>query len=190
MGRQLLRRAPGSAASLLVVLVVAAVTIVHVLRPRAGEAAEALQLPQHVADLRDAILTAARSGNIEELKVAFDVSGAVPDFGIGGMNDPIRALKAASDDGQGREILAALIEVLSLPPATSPFGSDIENNLIYVWPYLAERQLDKLTPAEDVDLYRLVDPAKASEMHEKRRWMWWRLTIAADGTWLAFKRQD
>jgi hypothetical protein len=75
-----------------------------------------------------------------------------------------------------------------MPPSTLPFGNDIENNLIYVWPYLAVRPLDKLTPTEDVDLYRLVTPAEAVEMHKKRRWTWWRLAIAADGTWLSFKR--
>ncbi len=77
-----------------------------------------------------------------------------------------------------------------MPPATQPFGSDIENNLIYVWPYLATRPLDKLTPSEDVDLYRLVDPAKAAEMKEKKRWTWWCLLVAADGRWLMFKRMD
>jgi hypothetical protein len=177
-------------AGLITVLVVAAVALVHVLEPRAEDRAQPTQLPQHVADLRDTILAAARSGDIDELKTAFDLSGAPPDLGIGGMNDPIRALEAESADGQGREILAALIEILSLPPATQPLGSDIENNLIYVWPYIAERPLDKLTPAEDVDLYRLVPPAKAAEMHEKKRWLWWRLVVAADGTWLTFKRSD
>jgi hypothetical protein len=36
------------------------------------------------------------------------MSGAPPDFGIGGGNDP------------------------NMPPATQPFGSHIENNFIYV----------------------------------------------------------
>ena len=153
--------------------------------------AEAPKLPQHVADLRDAILTAARSGDVNgQLKVAFDMSGAVSYFGFGVASDPIAALKANSHDGEGREILAALIEVLNLPAATLPFGNDIENNLIYVWPYLAERPIDKLTPAEQVDLYRLVPPEKVAEMRQKGRWTWWRLTIAADGTWLSFKRAE
>jgi hypothetical protein len=165
-------------------------TLVHVLRPAAEESAQIPHLPQHVADIRDAILTAAHTGNIDELKAVFEMSGAPPDFGIGGGDDPIKALKAKSADGQGHEILAALMDVLSMPPATQPFGSDIENNLIYVWPYLATRPLDKLTPSEDVDLYRLVSPAKAAEMKEKKRWTWWCLLVAADGRWLTFKRVD
>jgi hypothetical protein len=167
-----------------------AIALVHVLHPAAGETTQTPQLPQNVADLRDAILAAAHSGNIDELKIAFDMSGTLPDIGIPAADDPIKALKAKSADGQGHEILAALVELLNMPPVTQPFGSDIENNLVYVWPYLAGRPLDKLTPSEDVDLHRLVSPAKAAEMHEKKRWMWWCLVIAADGNWLMFKRID
>jgi len=174
--------------ALLILLVVAPIALVHVLQATAGESVPASQLPEHVADLRDAILAAARSGNIDELKAVFDMSGRAPDIGIPGVIDPIAALKTQSADGKGQEVLANLIELLNMPPATQPFGSDIENNLLYVWPYLAERPLDKLTPAEEVDLYRLVSPAKAAEMHEKKRWLWWCVVIAADGNWLMFKR--
>jgi hypothetical protein len=165
-----------------------ATAVVHVLQLRAEESAQTPQLPQHVADLREAILTAARSGNIDDLKLAFDMSGTSPDLGVEHADDPIKALKALSSDGQGREILGTLMKLFDMPPATQPFGSDIENNLIYVWPYLAGRPLDKLTPSEEVDLYRLVTPAEAAEMHQKKRWMWWCLAIAADGNWLMFKR--
>jgi hypothetical protein len=172
------------------VLVVAALALVHVLPTQADDNSASPRLPQHVADLRDAILTAAKSGEISELTTVLDMSGTVPDFGIGGQDDPVKALKALSADGDGREILAALIEVLSLPPVALPLGSDIENNLIYVWPYLAERPIDKLTPAEEVDLYRLVSPTEAAQMRQQKRWLWWRLVIAADGTWQSFRRLD
>lgn len=188
--QRLVQRASCRMARLFNVLVVAAVALVHVSAPRADEAGDAAKLPPHVADLRDVILTAAHSGKIEELKAAFDVSGAVPDLGIANASDPIKALKDASEDHQGRDILAALIQAFEMPPVTLPLGSDIENNLIYVWPYLAERPIDKLTPSEEVDLYRLVTPAKAAEMREKKRWLWWRLVIAADGTWTAFKKSN
>jgi hypothetical protein len=141
------------------------IALVHVSRPAATEPTQPSRLPQNVADLREAILAAARSGKIDELKVAFDMSGTLPDIGVPATEDPIKALKAKSADGQGHEILAALVNLLDMPPAAQPFGGDIENNLVYVWPYLAERPLDKLTPSEDVDLYRLVGPAIAAEMH-------------------------
>jgi len=176
-------------ASLIALLVVAPAALVHV--PHAGAAEENAQgqhLPEHVTELRDAILAAARSGNIDELKTAFDMSGTVPDLGVPGAKDPIDALKTQSADGKGHEVLAALIDVLNMPPATQPFGSDLENNLLYIWPYLAGRPIDKLTPSEEVDLYRLAGAAKVAEMHEKNRWMWWCLVITADGNWLMFKR--
>jgi hypothetical protein len=166
------------------------ITLVHALRAAAEESVQTSKLPPHVADIRDAILAAARSGNIDELQSVFDMNGRTPDLGLPGVSDPIAALKTQSADGNGREVLAKLVELLDLPPATQPFGSDIENNLLYIWPYLAARPLDKLTPAEDVDLYRLVSPAKAAEMHEKKRWTSWCLVIAADGTWVMFKRLE
>lgn len=176
---------------ILVVLVVAGAALVHVAAAGANEAGNNnVKLPPHVEDLRDVILTAAHSGNIEELKTAFEVSGVVPDLGIEAASDPIKALKEHSADHEGREILAALVQALEMPPVALPLGNDIENNLIYVWPYLAERPIDKLSPAEEVDLYRLVTPAKAVEMREKKRWLWWRLVIAADGSWTSFKKED
>lgn len=185
---QLRRRVIGCAGALLSLVVVGVGGVVHVPGAHAADKADNAKLPQHVADLRESILAAARSGNADDLASALDMSGMNPDLGGGASNDPIKTLKALSADGNGREILADMIEVLSMPPATLPFGDDIENNLIYVWPYLAERPLDKLTPAEEVDLYRLVTPDLAKEMREKKRWLWWRLTIGADGTWKVFKK--
>lgn len=176
--------------SVLLVLVVAGAVLVHVAAVGANEASNSVKLPPHVEDLRDVILTAARSGHIEELKTAFEVSGVVPDLDLGATSDPIKALKERSEDHEGREILAALVQALDMPPVALPLGNDIENNLIYVWPYLAERPIDKLSPPEEVDLYRLVSPAKAVEMREKKRWLWWRLVIAADGSWTSFKKSN
>ncbi len=177
-------------AALRILLVVACAALVHVSRPHAGEVGLGPKLPSHVADLRDVLLTAARSGDVEELELAFDAGRSVPDMGISPRSDPIKVLKDRSDDPQGRDTLAAIVEMLDMPPVALPLGDDIENNLIYVWPYLAERSLDTLTPAEQVDLYRLVTPAKAAEMRKKKRWLWWRLVIAADGTWTMFKKAN
>lgn len=173
--------------NLFLLLVVTAIALVHVLPSVAVEGDQHVDLPRNVADLRDAILAAARSGNIEELKPVFKM-GALPDLGVAGADDPIKILKSQSADAEGREILAALVNLLEMPPATKPIGRDIENNSVYLWPYLAAKPLDKLTPSENVDLYRLVSPAKVTEMHEKKRWLWWCLAIAADGTWLTFKQ--
>jgi hypothetical protein len=173
-----------------ILLVVMAAPLVYVSGARSEDAVAGPKLPDHVTDLRDVLLTAAHSGRIEELKSAFEVSGTVPDLGISPRSDPIKALKDRSSDPQGRDTLAAMVEILEMRPGALPLGKDIENNLIYVWPYLATRPLDKLSPSEQVDLYRLVTPALADEMRKQKRWLWWRLVIAADGTWTLFKKDN
>jgi hypothetical protein len=171
-------------------VVVAVAGLVH----GSGHAADAVAgnaaLPFPVAETRDLLLSAVRSGRIEDLRPAIDDNTIPPDLGLGSNSDVIAALKSASADGEGREALAALAEILDLPPATLPLGKDLENNLIYVWPYLAETPLDQLTPQQQVDLYRLVPAAKATEMREKKRWLWWRLVVGADGSWHAFKKAE
>jgi hypothetical protein len=148
------------------------------------------KLPDNVAEMRDAILTAAHAGTIEELKIAIEWNELPPDFGDGAGADPIAYWKRTSGDGEGRETLAALANLLSLAPAKLPTGKDPENNAVYVWPYLAELPLDTLSPAEEVDLYRLMPQSAAKAMREKKKWTWWRLSIGADGTWHSFRRSD
>lgn len=140
--------------------------------------------------MRDLILAAVASGHIEDLKPALELNGTAPDFGSGTAGDAIAALATQSEDGQGRSVLAALAEVLDVEPAALPLGRDLENNLVYVWPYLAERDLSSLTAAEEIDALRLFGSSKLKEMREKKRWMWWRLKIGADGSWLSFRMEN
>jgi hypothetical protein len=175
--------------ALLLVVVVA--SLVHCCAARAaGIDGPVAALPQHVAEMRDMILAAAKSGKLDDLKSALEISDVSPDTGLAPADDAIAAFKAASADGEGREILAVMAEILEMPPAALPLGKDLENNLIYVWPYLSERPIEAMTPKEQVELYRLVPHAKVVEMREKKRWTWWRLIIAADGTWQLFKKPD
>lgn len=148
------------------------------------------KLPANVAEMRDAILAAAHSGSMEDLKVAIEWNELKPDFGDEAQGDPIAFLKRISADGEGRETLAALANILALAPAVLPTGKDPENNSVYVWPYLAELPLEKLTPGEEVDLYRLMPPAAAKAMREKKKWSWWRLAIGADGTWHSLRKPN
>ncbi len=145
-------------------------------------------LPAPVAEMREAILAAVHSGRIEELLTPLQWNELKPDLADAAVDDPVAFWKSASGDGEGREILAVLARILELPHAREPLGRDVENNAIYVWPYLAAADLDKLTPAEEVDLYRLISPADAKAMRAGKKWTWWRLSIGADGTWLSFRR--
>jgi hypothetical protein len=145
-------------------------------------------LPGPVADMREAILGGVASGHIEDLRHAWELNELKPDLGAVDISDPIAHWKQVSGDGEGREILAALGEILEAGCAVLPLGRDLENNRIYVWPYLAETDLAKLSPAQEVQLLRLVPPAAAKEMWATGKYTHWRLGIGADGTWHFFRR--
>lgn len=172
--------------SLAAQLVVALLIFVH--KPALADPLQLKDLPQPVIDMRDLISGAVKSGRIEDLREALEWNEMRPDLGAADGPDQIAALKRVSGDGEGRQILAVLGELLDMPPAAVPLGRDLENNLIYVWPYLAERPLDKLTPSEEVEVLKLVSPDEAKAMRAARKWTWWRLSIGADGTWQSFRR--
>ncbi len=146
------------------------------------------QLPPAAEDMRQAILTATHAGDINELKIAFDLGELKADIADEPVDDPVAYWKKISADGEGREILAVLADLLAVGPAEVARGKDPENNAVYVWPYLAELDLSNLNPAQQVDLMRLVPPAEAKAMMAQKKWTWWRLTIGADGLWHAFKK--
>jgi hypothetical protein len=145
-------------------------------------------LPTPVQDMREAILSAVRSGRIEELRHAWELNELKPDLGVESVGDPIAHWKKISGDGEGREILAALAEILDAGYAVLPLGPDLENNRLYVWPYFAEVPLDKLNPAQEVELLRLVSPAAVKAMLSAGKYTHWRIVIGADGTWHSFRR--
>jgi hypothetical protein len=147
-------------------------------------------LPGPVEEMREAILAATRSGRIEDLRVPLDWNELTPDAAPTKVDDPIAYWKKTSADGEGREILAVLANILQMRPAELPLGKDLENNIVYVWPYLAEAKLDQLTPSEEVDLLRLVSPEQAKAMRKAKKWTWWRLAIGADGTWHSFRKAE
>jgi hypothetical protein len=148
-------------------------------------------LPRPVLELREALLAAVESGEIEDLRHALDLSEIKPDAGAPDKAaDPVAHWKAMSGDGKGREALAALSLILESGYVAVPRGADIENNQLYVWPYFAETPMGKLTPRQEVELMRLVPAAAAREMQEKGKYTHWRLAIGADGTWHAFRKAN
>jgi hypothetical protein len=147
-------------------------------------------LPVHVRELRESMLSAVQSGDIGELRHLYEASDIKPDLGIPPAADPVAHWKSVSGDGQGREVLAALSLILEAGYVVLPLGRDLENNGLYIWPYFAEVPLDKLTPAQEVELLRLVPPAAAKAMREKGKYTHWRLAIGADGSWHSFKKAE
>lgn len=158
-------------------------------RAAAKERAYHGALPQSVVDMREQILAAVHAGDVAELRDAIEWNEIKPDFGAGN-DDPIAYWKKISADGEGRDVLAVLANLLALPPARLAIGKDPENTQVYVWPYLAELPLDDLKPAEEVDLYRIMPAAAVTAQKAAKKWSWWRLAIGADGTWHTFRKYD
>ena len=144
-------------------------------------------LPAPVGRMRDRILEAARSGDISALHPVVEMNELKPTISFGGASDPVAYWKQTSGDGQGREIMAIMSEILEMPFARTDAGT---SNEMYVWPYLAVLPPDKLTPAQQVDLYRLVTPKEAKTMNEFGSYIHYRLGIGRDGTWHFFVAGD
>lgn len=190
-----------SALRALVVLVLAA--IVHAAVPfrvyaessaRMQSAAQARfaarTLAPLAAEMRDRIAAAVSTGRIEDLQEPLDLNELPVVYADWSDGDPISHWKSLSVDGQGHDVLEQLGRILALPPAKLALGRDVENNAVFVWPYLAERQLDQLSAAELADLATLMTPEASAAMRAKKKWTWWRLVIGADGTWHAFRKHD
>ena len=141
--------------------------------------------------MRDAILAAVQSGRLEDLKAAVELNEMRPDLGDEAGGDVIAIWRAQSKDGSGRDVLEGLGKILALQPALEPLGPDIENNAIYVWPYLAQRIAGNgsLTAAEEAELASLVTPEELAAAKAAKRWIGWRLAIGADGVWHSFRRE-
>ncbi len=136
-------------------------------------------LRERVGSMREKLILAAKSGNIERLGIVFQTNETQPVFTRGGERDPIAFWKQASGDGNGHEILAILLNILDLPAALINKGTPQE---MYVWPYLAHVPLDRLTPQQSVDLYRLMTAQDVRDMRTLNAWVFWRLGIGPDGT--------
>ena len=152
------------------------------------------ELPESVIEMREEILAAIHAGALDDLDKAAQWSearsGRPVDFGVGPDGDHVSHWKRLSGDGAGLEVLAIAANLLALPSARLAIGKDPENTFVYVWPYLAELPGDTLTPTETVDLLRLVPAETAEAIRKGGKWLWWRIAIAADGTWLVFRRYE
>jgi hypothetical protein len=80
-------------------------------------------------------------------------------------------------------VLSIVLDVLSTGYAH--VGAGTANDL-YVWPYFTEKQLSTMTPAEKVDLMRLVTAGDFADMLEYGSYNFYRVGISADGKWKQF----
>jgi hypothetical protein len=139
-------------------------------------------LPDPIKNTLQGIVEAAQSGNIDEMLPVLQENELPPMLAAAAVSDPIAFWKKASADGEGRDILAAMLNVFSSGFVRTGEGKDA----IYVWPYFAEIDLSKLTPAEEVELFRIVPPAQALEMKKTGKYTYYRAGIGGDGVWHYF----
>jgi hypothetical protein len=139
-------------------------------------------LPDPVKRMLTKIAAAAESGDIEAMRTVFESNELKPMVATSFVDDPIAFWKKASADGTGRDVLAAMLNVLSTGYVRVGQGKDN----IFVWPYFAEIDLATLTPAQEVELYRIVPPALAVPMKKAGKYSYYRLGVSPTGVWQYF----
>lgn len=146
------------------------------------------QLPKAVREKHDALLAAARGGDMAAIKSIMDKEPAPVTVSFGGPDDPIAYLKESSADGEGRELLATLADLLEAPYAAMDGG---DGDAVYVWPYLAASDdLSKMTPADEVVATQLLGFEGMKNEKELGAWYSWRTFIGEKGDWQAFVAGD
>lgn len=142
--------------------------------------------------MRALILDAVRSGDSEALKRPIEWNEVPPSFGKGiqarGKGpamaaELVRVFRERSGDGEGRETMGQIVNMLAVGYARVNAGTRQE---MYVWPYFAALDPRLLTLEQEVDAYRVLHASAMREWREKGRYQGWRLGIGPDGTWHFF----
>jgi hypothetical protein len=141
------------------------------------------RLPPPVLQSRERILAAMRSGDLQKLQAVMDKSGTKPVFAYASQPDPVAFWKANYPDSDGVEILSILATILETGFLHVDDGKPQE---MYLWPYFARMPLRALTPAQKVDLFRVVTGSDYKDMLSLGSYAFYRLGIAPDGTWRYF----
>jgi hypothetical protein len=140
------------------------------------------RLPVPVARMRERILEAARSGDLEKLLLVMQSNETLPVFSFGDEKDPIAFWKANFPDSDGIEILATLIQILETGFVHVARGTPQD---MYVWPYFAHTPLKDLSREQKVELFRIVTGSDYKEMTAFGAYFY-RVGIAPDGVWHYF----
>lgn len=146
------------------------------------------QVPFPVRKMRELILKAARSGDVEKLRPYLGYGEDVTMLSLGGFDeDPIEFLKSLSGDKEGHEILAIMSEILEAPLVKI---EEQAGNAVYVWPYYYSYPFDKLTPEQRVRLFRIITYGDYEEMLSFGSYIFYRLGITPQGRWRFFVAGD
>lgn len=146
------------------------------------------RLPEPVARMRNLLVEAAKSGDIEKLRPLVGQGDAMPQLSFGDIEgDPVAFLKSLSGDSDGQEILAILEEVLNAGYVHLGEGTDED---LYVWPYFFGIPLDKLDPRQKVELFKIVTAGDYEDMKQYGAYVFYRLGITPEGRWAFFVAGD
>lgn len=145
------------------------------------------RLPAPVARTRERILAAARSGDLSQLVAVMQTGGTMPTFSLNDDKDPIPFWKANYPDSDGVEVLSIAIEILEAGYVHVDQGTAED---MYVWPYFARMRLKALTPAQKVELFKIITGSDYKDMLDFGAYNFYRLGIAPDGTWQFFVAGD
>jgi hypothetical protein len=140
-------------------------------------------MPEAVARMRHRILTTARMGDPAKLVALMREGDVMPIFSRTQKLDPALVWKETYPDSDGLEALAILVTLLEGPCARVAADTPQET---YVWPYVAAVPLQGLTPAQKIDLFRIITGADYQDMLESGRYDFYRVAIAANGVWRFF----
>jgi hypothetical protein len=142
------------------------------------------RLPPDVKRMRELLIEAARSGDIEKLRPLIGLGGDMTQLSLAGVEgDPIEHLRSLSGDTEGREILAIMEEVLSAGYVHLDAGGAEE---LYVWPYFFAIPLDRLDARQHVELFKIVTAGDYEDMKNFGSYIFYRLGITPDGRWAFF----
>ena len=140
--------------------------------------------PEPVRRMRELIVEAAASGDIERLRPLLGKGVTETQVSmVESEEGPVETLKGQSGDPDGIEVLAILLDVLATGFAHLGKGTADE---MYVWPYFAEKPLATLPPPEKVDLLRIVTAGDFADMQEFGSYNFYRVGITPDGQWKFF----
>ena len=146
------------------------------------------RLPGPTRRMRELILEATKSGDIDKLRPLLGMGDGATTLSFGGVEgDLIEFLKQQSGDGEGHEILAILEEVLEAGFVHIDAGKPEE---LYVWPYFFAVPIEKLTPPQRVELFRIVTAGDYEDMKNYGAYIFYRVGITPEGRWMFFVAGD
>lgn len=145
-------------------------------------------LPAKVAHMRDLLMRAARSGDIEHFRPLLNAHPNLPLLSFGEVDNPIEFLRESSNDGEGLELMGIMLELLEAPFAIKV--AEEGEPKMFVWPAYATHNLQGLSNQELVEVYKLVSHLDVEEMRLYGGWYFFRIGIDENGVWRFFVAGD